>query len=277
MQLNKTLFEEITKKGSKTFYSVSLFFPKEIRYDVFLLYAFTRTADDFVDATPPETQKFQEYKQLTGSALEGNTVDHPVVNAFGELVRRRSINPNLVWDYFTALDMDVDGRRYGSYQNLEVYIYGVAETIGLMMAKIMELPEESYQSARLLGKAFQLINIIRDIDEDEKLGREYIPQDDLGRFGLASIRDGKNQEQRMRKLIRFELGRFLKVNKEAKKGLRFLPRNYRVPISTASDVFESVGKKIYRDPMIIFREKVKPSVLSILCTVFRNYVFSWKS
>ena len=273
MQPKQKLFEDITRKGSKTFYSVSLFFPKEIRHDVFLLYAFTRTADDLVDAIPPNTQKFQEYKQLTGSALDGNTVDHPVVDAFGELVRRKSINKNLVWDYFTALDMDVDGRKYRSYQNLEVYMYGVAETIGLMMAKIMEVPEESYQSARLLGKAFQLINIIRDIDEDQKAGRVYIPQDDLRRFGLTSVREGKAQEQKMKELIRFELERFFEANKEAKKGLRFLPRNYRVPIATASDVFQFVGKKIYDDPMIVFRTKVKPSVIQILLTVFRNAVF----
>jgi phytoene synthase len=96
--------------------------------------------------------------------------------------------PNSWVDAFlTAMKLDLFKSRYENIEQTNRYMYGSAEVIGLMLCKIMSLPIESYASARLLGRAMQYCNMIRDIAEDCQLGRQYIPDTALRQFGIEKL------------------------------------------------------------------------------------------
>jgi 15-cis-phytoene synthase len=145
-------------------------------------------------------------------------------------------------------------------------MYGSAEVIGLMMAKILGLPQASFHAARLLGRAMQYINFIRDIQEDIDLCRVYLPQDQLEKFGIRSLnfQEAHLNKESFSKFIREQIKTYFIWQKEAESGYSFIPKKHLVPIRTAAEMYKWTAKKIYADPLIVFRKKVKPSRSRIL-------------
>ena len=163
------------KKGSNTYFNSSIFFPKEIREDVFILYAFVRKADNFVDAIPQQSKEFYAFKELYKKALKGQKTDDVIIDSFVDLMKRKSFNQVWTESFFNSMELDLKKSKYRSMDELLEYIYGSAEVIGIMMAHIMGLNPKSHFYARMLGRAMQFINFIRDIKEDNELGRIYLP------------------------------------------------------------------------------------------------------
>jgi 15-cis-phytoene synthase len=141
--------------------------------------------------------------------------------------------------------------------------------IGLFMARIMDLPEAALPYARLLGRAMQYINFIRDIDEDLHLGRRYLP---LGPSGLSSLDADYSlaHPDEYRTFIDFHLGLYKGWQKEAEKGFAMIPRRYRIPIRTASDMYRWTAYRIQNDPWVVFRRKVKPGKSRIVLQALGN-------
>ena len=159
------------------------------------------------------------------------------------------------------------------------YIYGSAEVIGLFMAKIIGLKKESYVYARLLGKAMQYINFIRDIKEDAELCRSYLPLDKAKKLGLESL-DLKsindiNNKKSFESYINDQLKKFYYYDVEARKGFKFIPKKYLIPIITAQDMYLWTAKKIQKYPLIVLSKKVKPGKFRILSKLIYNYFKSF--
>lgn len=265
-------FAVITRKASKTFFLSSLLFPKEIRNDIYILYAFLRVSDDLVDANPPDTENYQKFKEETRRAFDNNKIDNAIIKAFVHLVRKRNLDPKLVWDYFRSQDIDLMTRSYANYHDLLTFVYGVAEVVGLYMAQIMKLPQEAYDYARKLGRAMQLVNILRDINEDALVGKSYLPQNELARFHLPErlsadvlVHNRKNYEG----FMRFELERANKLIGESEKGFLFFPKEYLLPIRVSAYLYKMVISKILADPAIVFQKKVRPSYFEIIVATLR--------
>jgi phytoene synthase len=146
---------EIFKRGSKTYFFSSLFFPKEIREDVFVLYSFVRKADDFVDSVPQMEVEFNRMREDYHQALDGARSGDVVVDSFVKLMEKRSFEEGWVDAFLRSMSMDLHVNEYGTLEELDTYLYGSSEVIGLMMAAIMGLPDESHRGARHLGKAMQ--------------------------------------------------------------------------------------------------------------------------
>lgn len=267
-------FATIFQKGSATYYHSSRLFPKQVRDDVTILYAFVRTADDLVDSIPQDVTGFQTFYQITQNALAGQKTTDPIISAFIELARRKRFKHAWIIAFLDAMKSDLTVTTYETFANLEKYIHGSAETVGLMMARIMDLPEESYDTAQLQGKAMQLLNFIRDIREDLELGRQYIPQADLEKFSIPNLQfsnhDSNIAIKQFSHLINYELSRYYTIQQKAEAGYRFITRRYLIPIKTAADMYKWTAQQIQNDPRRVLDYKIKPSKYRIWLTLLKN-------
>jgi phytoene synthase len=260
------------RKGSTTYFYSSIFFPPDVRGDVFKLYAFVRTADDFVDQVPQDIDGLRafvaRYRAASGGARSGDEV----VDGFVELSNRRRFDPSWTESFFRAMRDDTESANYHTLSQVERYMHGSAEVVGLFMARILGLPEESHESAKRLGTAMQYINFLRDIDEDLGLGRTYVPSEVLLSYGLESLSpaEARQRPDRFEAMMRGEVERYRRWQAEAESGYRFLPTRYRVPIKTAADMYAWTADRIAEDPLVVFETKVKPSVLRVMSGLARN-------
>ena len=262
----------IFKRGSRTYFHTSLFFPPEVREDVFTLYAFVRRADDFVDSVPQQKEEFMAFCESWSRAAEGGMTGDPVIDPFAGLVQKKNFDPAWVDAFLHSMGEDLTRNRYETIQDLQGYLYGSAEVIGLMMARIFGLPEPSHPTARLLGRAMQYINFIRDVQEDLSLGRIYLPQEELREFGLSTLSpdEAKRQPEAFTLFMRRQIERYRSWETEAEKGFSYLPYRYLIPVKTASELYRWTAATIDLDPFVVFRNKVRPSLPRILSGIFVN-------
>jgi 15-cis-phytoene synthase len=266
--------QQVFENASKTFYTATKFFPEQIRKDVTSFYAFVRIPDNYIDSPTPDFEALTRYKQDTQKSFDGKITGNKTIDDFGKLARDKNIKVEWINSFFAAMEQDKFIKSYEKFSDLEKYIYGSAEVIGLVMARMMNLPEELNKYAQLLGKSMQLANFIRDIPEDLTFGRIYIPQEDLERFHLKHNIVPKNKEQteNFEKLMRFEIQRYREITREASIGINLLPKNYRIPVKTASDMYSWTMDVIYKNPLVVFDKKVKPSKPRIVLKGFLNLI-----
>jgi len=267
----KEIQKEIFKQGSKTYFNSSIFFPRAVREDVIVLYAFVRTADNFVDEIPQNPDGFYSFREQYRKALEGEQSGNIVVDSFIDLFKKKNFSAQWVESFLDSMEMDLSVKDYPAIEDTLRYIYGSAEVIGLFMAKIMDLPEQSYHAAQMLGRAMQYINFIRDIDEDNRLGRTYLPLSDSG-FSSLEKQEVLPRGEEFSGFIRHNIELYRKWQNEAEEGFRYIPRRYLVPIKTASDMYNWTAREIYKNPFVVFERKVKPSKARILSTILRNSI-----
>ncbi len=174
------------------FYYAFVFLPREKRRAIEAVYSFARWGDDIVDSgLPPQeaATALDRYRQTLDACYGGNSghLDAPEVHALAEAIQRFKIPRKPFEDLILGLEMDLTGARYATFDDLSLYCYRVASTIGLICIEIF-----GYQNPRSrdyavnLGTALQLVNILRDVQRDAQRGRIYFPQEDLDRFGIRS-------------------------------------------------------------------------------------------
>jgi phytoene synthase len=258
------------------FYS-SLFFPKKIRNDVFICYAFVRRADDLVDNVPQNPEGFYSFKQKYEQAKRGIKTGDVVIDTFADLEYRRDFNPAWTEAFLNSMGMDLTKKTYETLEELLNYVYGAAEVMGLYMTNILGINKESYPYARFLGRSMQCINALRDIAEDIKLGRSYIPIDDLREHGLKSLEYHyiKNHPENFSNLMKTHISRFCYWLETAEKGYHYMPKRYLISVKTAMDMYQWTAEQILKNPLIVYEWKVKPLVSQIVSTVFLNLINPW--
>ncbi len=267
------LFIEIFRRGSRTYFNSSRFFPSEVRRDVFCLYAFVRTADDFVDRVPQDRAGFESFRETFEACRGGRVVSGgPIIDRFLETSERCAFEPGWVDGFLDSMRMDLIKHSYDDLGEILRYVYGSAEVIGLMMAAIMNLEEKAYPYARLLGRAMQYINFIRDIREDLGFGRTYIPASELKRHGFLKLseEEAKRRPDDFRALIRDQISRYRIWQKAAEHGYPYIPRRCRIPIMTAADMYRWTAEQIATRPFAVFEGPVKPSRSRILRKAMKN-------
>ncbi|WMT50364.1 phytoene/squalene synthase family protein [Cuniculiplasma divulgatum] len=264
------------RNGSKTYYNSSKKFPKDIREDVSILYGFVRVADNYVDSIPQKREEFLEFKEMTVRCLRGEKVDNDIIISMVDLCKRKNINEDFLISFLNSMESDMNKNVYYTVNETIDYMYGSAEVIGLIMSRIMDLDSESLHYARLLGRTMQYINFIRDLDEDQKLNRQYLPVEDMKTFGLDSLQYEeaiKNRDSFI-SFMRFEIDRYREWIDVAKEGFALIPRDCRIPIMTATDMYLWTAKVIYEDPLIVYRKKVKPFKIRIIASLLKNKLIS---
>jgi 15-cis-phytoene synthase len=180
--------QKAAASGSSFYYSFR-FLPPERRRAIVALYAFCREVDDAVDETADAAvaRIKLEWWRAEVAAIFVGVPQHPVAQALKPVVKAFDLQQEHLLAVIDGMTMDLDLDRYPDFALLERYCDRVAGVVGLMSAQIFGYSDDSTRVyARDLGLAFQLTNIIRDVGEDARRGRIYLPQDEMARFGVTS-------------------------------------------------------------------------------------------
>lgn len=232
------LAERIAAEHSKSFYLASGLLPEEKRAAVRALYAFCRTVDDIVDesAAGDRERQLDYWRNIvnTATAPDGDLVAAAWVDA----MTRYHIPRHYALQLIDGVARDLTQSRYASFDDLATYCYGVASTVGLMSMYIVGFHNRAAVSYAIkLGVALQLTNILRDIGEDYRNGRVYLPREDMLNFGISEtdIEMGRVTPQ-WRKFMQFQIERTRKLYEEGWQGIAMLDPDGRMAIG-ASAVF----------------------------------------
>jgi 15-cis-phytoene synthase len=260
-------FKKIFRNGSRTYFFSSLFFPPPIRKEVTILYSFVRVADNFVDSIPADEHGFYEFKNLTLNSLDsGELTSNIIIDTFLDLAKKRGFAKSWIMAFLDSMAADLTKKRYDTLSELEDYIFGSAEVVGLMMCQILGIPAKAHHYACHLGKAMQYINFLRDIREDLELGRQYLPTAELIKFNLKELSPSltATHYEEFKAFFKTQVELYLEWQSVAEEGYRYIPQKYLIPIRTAAEMYRWTAKKLAERPELVFIRKVKPSKARII-------------
>jgi len=248
--------EKRIQEGSKSFSFASRVFSTRERRGAFLLYAWCRYADDAIDRLDESEslraqlpQALRELKEQTRAAFEGKPGSEAAFRAIAEVARRRGVPEFYASELLEGMAMDVSRYQYHSVEQLLLYCYRVAGTVGLMMTHIMGASDErALEHAGSLGIAMQLTNIARDVHEDATLGRVYIPSEWMNELrmnsdAMAILAAKDEQIMLLRKRL---LGLAEQYYARGLDGTRFLSFRSSLTIRVAAFIYREIGRKILR-------------------------------
>lgn len=258
----------INAEHGKTYYLATLLLPAAKRPFVHALYGFARHADDLVDQTPglSPAERAEVVTRWTDELLAdldwGETSD-PVGRAVLDTVARWAIPRDYLVDFVTAMRADLCVTSYETYADLEKYMWGSAAVIGLQMLPILGRRDETVRwdvlepYAIALGTAFQLTNFVRDVGEDLRRGRVYLPQDSLQRFGVdvERLRRGIVDES-IRNLVAWEIERARGLYAQAAPGIALVDPTSRDCLRTAFTLYSDILTEIEAADYDVFHGRV---------------------
>lgn len=249
----------------KTYYLATLLLPPWKRPYVHALYGFARYADEIVDDLGSELSDAEKTERLGrwGAAflrdIRVGSSDHEISRAVVDTVRRWDIPVEHVEAFLASMRMDLTVSEYKTYDDLMAYVYGSAAVIGLQMVPILEPRNDAaYAYAADLGVAFQLSNFLRDVGEDLRRGRVYLPLEDLAAFGLnrtdleAGVVDG-----RVRRLFAFEIARTREIYRNAGPGIALLHPTSRECVRTAVRLYGGILDEVERADYRVLDRRVR--------------------
>ena len=205
------------------FYLSFLTLPAPKREAIETIYTFCRVADDIVDENGDVGERRAKLRIWTEELQRSLTGDsrYSLLNRTNRIVQRFNIPVHHLYELLEGMEMDLTKNRYATFGELRTYCYKAASTVGLMCAEIFGYQHvRTKQYAVFLGIALQLTNILRDIKQDAKRGRIYIPLEDLQQFGLTEQDIIDNvYDDRFRSLMKFEVDRAREYYRKAKEAL----------------------------------------------------------
>ena len=250
--------EQITKEHSRTFFLASGLLPPAKRRAARALYAFCRVSDNLVDA-PDAREKahasLMQWRERTQAPLASG--DDPVALAWADTRARYRIPWRYGEQLIDGVMSDLSTVRYQRFDQLAEYCYRVASTVGLMAMHIV-----GFDSGRAipydvkLGVALQLTNILRDVAEDWRNGRVYLPQEELQAFGLEETDIGTGVvDERWQRFMRFQIARNRQFYDEAAPGIALLEPDGRFAIGAAANLYRGILDDIEAHQMDVFNRR----------------------
>jgi len=245
---------QITKQYAKTFYFGTKFFDEDKRKAVWAVYAWCRRTDDIVDKPRKESGSLRSELSQWGARLKdvwrGRPHDLIDIALVDTLRRYPELSIEPFEDMIKGMVMDLDQNRFETFDELYIYCYRVAGTVGLMMMPIMGTAEgktfeEALEPALALGVALQLTNILRDVGEDRVRERIYLPQEDLRTFGISeqALLKGVKDEKYVA-MLQFQIQRARDWYDKAEAGIPMLSPDCQLPIRASLDMYSTILNKI---------------------------------
>lgn len=256
---------EITRRYGTSFYFATQFFPRETRDGIYAVYAFARIPDEIVDdpGTSSRSERVASLEQWRQSWLtamsEGSSTD-PVMAAIVHAFKKYEIPVEDGEAFLKSMFMDEEKKSYANYAELEEYMYGSAGVIGLMVTRVVGFSTpDAFPHAIKLGYAFQLTNFLRDIYEDwDELGRVYMPEDELWRFGLDGSDLGrKRYDERFIEFMKFQIARNKQIYLEALPGIQMLDWRGRLAVKISYVLYKAILGEIERARYNVYRGRVR--------------------
>ena len=262
---------EINARDGKTFFLATRLLAPAQRPAVHALYGFARRADDILDefdetrGDEVRAQQLQQFStQLFNSLVENQvSADDPTLTAVVHTARRYDIGWQLFDDFLASMRMDLTVTDYPDRASLERYMYGSAEVIGLQMLPILGTVgprEDAAPAAAALGKAFQLTNFLRDVDEDLDRGRVYLPADELAAHGvdrdvLRWCQNNRRIDARVRRALEEQHAITRRVYAAARPGVAQLAPASRPCVETALKLYSEILDRIEEIDFEIFAQR----------------------
>ena len=246
--------DKAAKSGSSFYYSF-MFLPAERRQAITALYAFCREVDDVVDECHDLSlaqTKLEWWRQELGRVY-GGTPTHPVGHALKDVIKGFRLPQEQLLEIIDGMAMDLSQTRYLDFKGLQLYCYRVASVVGLLAAEIFGYQDrQTLKYAHDLGLAFQLTNIIRDVGEDARRGRIYLPIEDLQRFNVPAkdLLEARYSDA-FRELMAFQAERAEKFYDQAFAQLPAIDRKAQRPGLVMAAIYRTLLREIARDGFLV--------------------------
>ena len=262
---------KITAEYAKTFYLGTLLMPKEKSKAIWAIYAWCRRTDELVDGAKAQyttEETLAEWEQQLESVFSGQPIDDTDV-ALADTIKRFPMDIQPFRDMIAGQGMDLYRSRYQTFEELKLYCYRVAGTVGLMSNAVLGIGncnssvpwarDQGYvptQEAIALGIAMQLTNILRDVGEDAQRGRIYLPLEDLAAFDYTEqdLLAGVNDE-RWKAIMAFQIKRARKYYQDAEKGIKYLIRDSRLPVWASLMLYQGILDAIEQNNYDVFQKR----------------------
>ena len=267
--------DKAAQSGSSFYYSF-LFLPPEKRRAIIALYAYCREVDDVVDECSDADlarAKLAWWRQEITGTFAG-AAQHPVAKALIPVVRRFDLPQARFHEIIDGMAMDLQYNRYPDFVTLQSYCYRVAGAVGLMAAQIFGYRDPAtLRYAENLGTAFQLTNIIRDVGEDARRDRVYLPLDELARFGVATsdivhLRESES----LRRLIEFQIDRAREYYQRAFADLPRQDRKSQRPGLVMAAIYRTVLDEIQAGGCKVLNQRTSLTPLRKLWIAWRTWL-----
>ncbi len=261
-------------QSGSSFYYAFLFLPPERRKAITALYAFCREVDDVVDNTTEASvarMKLTWWRTQVEQLSKGQA-DHPVMQALAPHMAPFGLSTDRLHAVIEGMEMDLDQTRYATWPELKKYCWHAAGVVGELSASIFGYTQaDTLVYADKLGLAFQMTNIIRDVGDDARRGRIYLPQEDLQRFNVqpAEILDGLHTE-RFVELMRFQTDRARQCYREAMQALPAVDRRAQRPGLMMAAIYYALLDEIERDNWQVLDQRIS-------LTPIRKFWLAWKT
>jgi phytoene synthase len=251
----------LNARHGRTYYLATLLLPAAKRPYIHALYGFARHADDLVDER--DGTGFTEWCEDFLAELDWGATSDPVNRAVLDTVTRWQIPHSYFADFLDSMQMDLTVTGYATYEDLVRYMWGSAAVIGLETLPILGRADDSIgwdvleSPAIDLGYAFQLTNFLRDVAEDLRRGRVYLPQESLDQFGVdrERLRRGRVDEP-IRNLLAWEIERARSLYRSAEGGVGLVHPTSRDCLRTALTLYEGILDEIEANDYDVFSRRV---------------------
>jgi phytoene synthase len=262
--------------GGSSFYYSFLFLPPERRRAITALYAFCREVDDVVDETVDAqlaSTKLAWWRHEVAGLFAGNP-QHPVTRALQPALEPYGITALRLNEIIDGMEMDLTQTRYLDFAGLERYCYHVAGVVGLLAAGIFgHTDPRTPEYARSLGTAFQLTNIIRDVGEDARKNRIYLPIEDLQKFGVtaADLLNARHSEAFVA-LMKFQAARARSYYDKAMAALPAADRRAQCPGLIMAAIYRALLAEIEREDYKVLAQRTSLTPLRKLWLAWKTWV-----
>lgn len=256
--------KKIAKNSKSSFYYAFNLLPVEKRDAMNVVYAFCRKTDDIVDETnEPQDVKYEKLRKWRiefERAFTGHS-EFPLLNKLGKTIANFNIPLDPFFELIKGMEMDLQKDRYKSFDDLQLYCYRVASTIGLMCIEIFGYKHPSTKDFAIdLGIALQLTNILRDISKDAEKGRIYLPQEDMQRFNYReSDLMLKVYNNQFKDLMIYESGRAKRYFNSATSKLDLDDKKTMFAARAMQHIYSKMLEKIVAADYDVFNNNIKIS------------------
>ena len=267
--------QKAAASGSSFYYSF-LFLPPERRRAITALYAFCREVDDIVDECTDAgvaRTKLAWWRQQV-AAIYGGAPEHPVALALTAIVPVFGVPQERLQEIIDGMEMDLTQRRYPDFAALRLYCYRVASVVGLLSAEIFGYRHpDTLKYAESLGMAFQLTNIVRDVGEDARRDRVYLPLDELARHNVAvaDIMHARESDG-FRQLMEFQIERALGYYREAFQLLPAADRKSQRPGLVMAAIYQALLNEIRTGGSKVLTQRTSLTPLRKLWIAWKTWV-----
>ena len=267
--------DKAAKSGSSFYYSF-MFLPPEKRRAITALYAFCREVDDVVDECSDESvaRTTLAWWRVQVAAIYEGQPQHPVALALMPVVKQFNLPQEHLLEIIDGMEMDLQQHQYADFKALQLYCYRVASVVGLLSAEIFGYSDrKTLKFAHDLGIAFQLTNIIRDMGEDARRGRIYVPQDELAQFGVHTrdILDGRESDA-FHKLMQFQIERAQRYYQQAFDLLPTADRKAQSTTLIMSAIYRATLNEIVTSGCHVLKERISLTPLRKLWLAWKTWI-----